>query len=72
MYLLDTDHISFVQRAGAEPGGRVLAHCRLVGLDRVFAAVVSFHEQSMGWNAFLQRATSMDQVIEGTTGLKPP
>jgi tRNA(fMet)-specific endonuclease VapC len=64
-YLLDTDHISFLQkRAGPEYAAltaRLALHPRA---DFAFS-IVSFHEQTLGGHAFLNRARTAAQVIRG-------
>jgi tRNA(fMet)-specific endonuclease VapC len=66
-YLLDTDHISFLQRrSGSE------FTCLLVRMGqyspRDFAlSIVSFHEQSLGAHSFINRARTSVDVIRGYT-----
>jgi tRNA(fMet)-specific endonuclease VapC len=66
-YLLDTDHISFLQRrTGSE------FTCLLVRMGQHspidFAlSIVSFHEQSLGAHSFINRARTGTDVIRGYT-----
>ncbi len=65
MYVLDTDHLGFLQmKEGAEYG---FLRDRLAGVeaDDIFVAIISFHEQIMGWNASLQRARRVAGVVQG-------
>ena len=66
-YLLDTDHISFLQRRkGAEYAALVARMGRHPPSD--FAvSVISFHEQVLGAQAFLNRAGTPSDVIRGYT-----
>jgi tRNA(fMet)-specific endonuclease VapC len=64
-YLLDTDHISILQRrSGPE-------HAALIGRIVLFAAgnfsfsIVSFHEQVLGAHTFLSRARTPRDVVRG-------
>lgn len=52
MYLLDTDHISLIDRGGAE-GRRIVR--RMAGIEpyQICATIVSFEEQVRGWMAVL-------------------
>ena len=66
-YLLDTDHISFLQRRkGAEFVALSLNMGRYSPSDFV-VSVVSFHEQVLGAQAFLNRAISPLDVQRGYT-----
>jgi tRNA(fMet)-specific endonuclease VapC len=66
-YLLDTDHISFLQRrSGSE------FTCLLVRMGQYspidFAlSIVSFHEQILGAHSFINRARTSVDVIRGYT-----
>ncbi len=66
-YLLDTDHISFIQRRnGAEYlilTARIATHSPA---DFAFS-VISFHEQVLGANAFINRARTPHDTIRGYT-----
>jgi tRNA(fMet)-specific endonuclease VapC len=66
-YLLDTDHISFLQRrTGSE------FTCLLVRMGQhspidFASSIVSFHEQSLGAHSFINRARTGTDVIRGYT-----
>lgn len=65
MYLLDTDHIVILQQQSqpefANLLGRVLQH----QAGEFYVSIVSFHEQVMGWNAYLSRARASAGVVQG-------
>jgi len=66
-YLLDTDHISLVQRQSG-PEYRVLA-ARIAQhspADLAFS-IISFHEQVLGAHTFISRARTTVDVIRGYT-----
>lgn len=52
MFVLDTDHISLIDRGGAE-GRRILGRMSGVRPDQICATIVSFEEQVRGWMAVL-------------------
>jgi tRNA(fMet)-specific endonuclease VapC len=52
MYLLDTDHISLIDRGGPE-GERVRNRLVRVRPGEVAATIVSYEEQMRGWLAVL-------------------
>ena len=62
MYLLDTDHITDLQR---KPSSEFSERIKRDGAHLFYASVVSFHEQTNGWNAYLHRETSEDRVLHG-------
>ena len=63
MFLLDTDHVGILQ-------DRVQPECQRL-LDRIaqhlptefYVSIVSFHEQVVGWNAYLNRARTLTGVV---------
>ena len=59
-YLLDTDHISLIHRQTAE-GRRIEARLSAIDITEVFLSIVSFEEQSKGWNAALSRKHAFDK-----------
>ncbi|HEY7152784.1 MAG TPA: hypothetical protein VH575_02395 [Gemmataceae bacterium] len=68
-YLLDTDHISFLQkRRGAEYATLSARMAQHATVDFAFS-IVSFHEQTLGGHAFLNRARTAARVIRGYSQL---
>lgn len=62
MYLLDTDHLSVLERGGAE-AERLRRRLQTVPPNEVAATVVSYEEQTRGWLSYLAKARSLtDQV----------
>ena len=58
MFILDTDHISILDRSTPEsPLARRLA---LVPADQLAVTIVSFEEQMRGWTAYLSKLRSFD------------
>jgi tRNA(fMet)-specific endonuclease VapC len=62
MYLLDTDHISLIDRGGPE-GQRIRARLGRVSMDEVTASIISFEEQIRGWMAIIARTRTLDRQI---------
>jgi tRNA(fMet)-specific endonuclease VapC len=50
MYLLDTDHISLIARAGPE-GSRIFARLGAAKPEPVAVSIISYEEQMRGWLA---------------------
>lgn len=65
MYVLDTDHLGILQRQ-TSPQFENLTR-RLSGRPEsdFFVTIVSFHEQILGWNAYLARAKDLVGVLRG-------
>jgi tRNA(fMet)-specific endonuclease VapC len=69
-YLLDTDHISFLQRrSGPEYAALAARMAQHSPVDFAFP-VISFHEQVLGAHTFLSRARTTPDVIRGYTLLQ--
>jgi tRNA(fMet)-specific endonuclease VapC len=65
VYLLDTDILSIHQSQRGEEYERVRRHLGRVDPIVVFVSIISFQEQAVGWNAYLQRAKKIDGLIHG-------
>ena len=63
MYLLDTDHISVVQRRSEPEFTHLLARLNAHNPTDFYVPIVSFHEQVVGWNAYLNRARTPESVV---------
>jgi tRNA(fMet)-specific endonuclease VapC len=65
MYILDTDHVGILQRAtGAEYSALSRRISRQSQTD-LYVTIVSFHEQLLGWNAYIARAKSQAEIVRG-------
>ncbi|QEH38885.1 hypothetical protein OJF2_74950 [Aquisphaera giovannonii] len=64
MFILDTDHVSLLERGEGREADRLKA--RLRGLDGADVAVtiISFEEQTRGWLAYLARARGLSRQGE--------
>lgn len=63
MYLLDTDHISVVQRQPEPEYRRLLARLSAHSSSDFCVPIISFHEQVVRWNAYLNRARTPETVV---------
>ena len=66
-YLLDTDHISFLQRRSAPEHTILVARMSEHPITDFAFSVVSFHEQALGAHTFVGRARTTADVIRGYT-----
>ncbi|MBI3822497.1 MAG: type II toxin-antitoxin system VapC family toxin [Planctomycetes bacterium] len=62
MFILDTDHLSFLERGSHPVGARILARMKSEP-DQCFATIISYEEQTRGWFSVLAQAkTVTDQI----------
>lgn len=62
MYLLDTDHLSVLERGGDE-GLRLRQRLGAAPRDEIAATVVSYEEQTRGWLSFVAKARSLEEQV---------
>jgi len=62
MYLLDTDHLSVLERGGEE-SLRLRQRLRQVVPQEVAASVISYEEQTRGWFGFMAKSRSLEEQI---------
>jgi tRNA(fMet)-specific endonuclease VapC len=65
MFLLDTDCIGILQRGAAPEVGRLLGRLAAHPQTAYYWPIISFHEQVLGWNAYISRARDAAGVIRG-------
>lgn len=61
--LLDTDHLSVLQWQEQPACDRLLARLDQIPPDDIATSIISFHEQVLGWQAFLSRAKKPAQIV---------
>lgn len=62
MYLLDTDHLSVLQRGNVE-SARLRARLNAVRTEPVATTIISYEEQVRGWLSYLAQARSLDRQV---------
>lgn len=62
MYLIDSDHISLMDRGGAE-GQTIRRRLAAVPPDDVSARVISFEEQIRGWASVIAQARTVTRQL---------
>lgn len=65
MYLLDTDHIVILQTAATGEFARLVDRMSQYAAADFSVSIVSFHEQVLGWNAYISRAKEMAGLVRG-------
>lgn len=66
-YLLDTDHISFLQRRSNSEFIRLTLRMSQHSLSDFALSVISFHEQVIGVHSFINRAQTNTDIARGYT-----
>jgi tRNA(fMet)-specific endonuclease VapC len=64
-YLLDTDHISFLQRRSSVEFTRLMTRMDRYSPEDFALSAVSFHEQTLGAHNFINRAQTNTDTIRG-------
>lgn len=62
MHILDTDHMSLLERGGEECR-RIQARLRKIPLDDIATTVVSYEEQTRGWLSRIAQASTLVRQI---------
>lgn len=62
MYLLDTDHLSVLERGSAE-ADQLRRRLQTVSPDEIAATVVSYEEQTRGWLSYMAKARSLEEQV---------
>lgn len=62
MYLLDTDHLSALERGNVE-SMRLRTRLATLRADEVATTIISYEEQTRGWLSYLAKARSLDEQV---------
>ncbi|MEH2380449.1 MAG: type II toxin-antitoxin system VapC family toxin [Nostoc sp.] len=69
MYILDTDHLSLIQRNGQE-GKRILTRLAAVEEGEIAVTVITYEEQVRGRLSVLSKAKTPDEQVLAYRGLQ--
>jgi tRNA(fMet)-specific endonuclease VapC len=69
MYILDTDHLSVLDRGGVN-AQRLLQRLASVSPTQVAASIISYEEQMRGWLSYIAKAQTIEQQVEPYKQLK--
>lgn len=64
-YLLDTDHLSILQRQGGKDFSNLSTRMAQHSLSDFAVSTVTFHEQMLGSHAYINRARNPKDVVKG-------
>ncbi|MGV0026105.1 type II toxin-antitoxin system VapC family toxin [Phormidesmis priestleyi] len=64
-YLLDTDHLSILQRQAGQDYTNLATRIAHHSLSDFAISTVTFHEQMLGSHTYINRARNMNDVVKG-------
>ncbi len=64
-YLLDTDHLSVLQRQAGKDYSNLSARMDQYPVSDFAVSTVTFHEQVLGCHAYINRARNLNDVVKG-------
>ncbi len=64
-YLLDTDHLSVLQRQAGKDYSNLSARIARHPISDFAVSTVTFHEQVLGSHAYINRARNLNEVVKG-------
>ena len=64
-FLLDTDHISVLQKQSGQEYAALMRRIAQVPVDDLAFCIVSFHEQVLGCNAYIGSARTSRDIVRG-------
>ena len=62
MYLLDTDHLSILERGG-EIAQRIIMRFTILSPEDIYVTVVTYEEQTRGWLGYIAKARNLEEQI---------
>src|SRR5438093_13740810 len=63
MFLLDTDHVGIIQRQAEPEFSRLWTRISQHPPEAFYVSIISFHEQVLGWNAYIRGARDTAGVM---------
>ena len=63
MYILDTDHLSVLDRGGID-AQRLLTRLAKVNPNQISATIISYEEQTRGWLSHISKARNLEAQVE--------
>lgn len=63
MFLLDSDHLSLLQRQRGDAYDCLAARLQRISESELYIPIIAFHERTKGWNAYLAKASTEVEII---------
>jgi tRNA(fMet)-specific endonuclease VapC len=70
MVVLDTDHISLLERSATPESQRLIRRLTTIAPEEAAVTIVSYEEQTRGWMAYLARSRTLARQVEAYARLK--
>ncbi len=70
MYILDTDHLSLLDRADTHEAHRVRFRLAQLSPEERVTTIVTYEEQMRGWMAIVAQARGLPQQVKAYSNLK--
>ncbi len=64
-YLLDTDHLSILQRQTGKDYSNLSTRMAQYSLSDFAVSIVTFHEQMLGCHAYINRERTLNDIVKG-------
>ncbi len=64
MFVLDSDHLSLIDRSDSELGTRIRRRIEHIGKELFATTIVNYDEQTRGWMAYAAKAKRNSELIE--------
>ena len=68
-YVLDTDHLTILQKAQRPEFDRLTARLDQVSEESICTTIINFQEQILGWTTYLGRARTGTAIVKAYTEL---
>ena len=62
MYILDTDHLSILERGG-EIAQRIIIRLAILSPEDIHVTVVTYEEQTRGWLGYIAKARNLEEQV---------
>lgn len=69
MYILDTDHLSVIDRGGVK-AQRLLQRLASIDPTQVATSIISYEEQMRGWLSYIAKAQTVEKQVKAYKELK--
>jgi tRNA(fMet)-specific endonuclease VapC len=69
-YVLNTDHLSVLQRRTEPAFTKLSARLGQHSPDLIFVTIIGFQEQIQGWMAYISKAKTAEQLVTGYSKLE--
>ena len=69
MFVLDTDHISVMERESSSESYRLRCRLSEIDPDEIVTTIITFEEQMRGWLAYLAKSRSVSDQVEAYSRL---